>query len=191
MTRPFEDYIRSFNILTDKEIAISASYLTPLSLKRNEFFIREGEVCNRFAFVVSGVLRNFYLSNTGEDVTHCLSFPGKLINAYSSFITRQKTFENIHAVSDTELLVMQRNDYEMLVDSSRNWLLLSKTIAEQTYLEMERRLLILQMQSAEKRYHDLITNYPDYLQEIPLKYLASYLGITQRHLSRLRSSIRF
>lgn len=191
MTRAFEEHIRSFNILTDQEIAMSASYLTPLSLRRNDYFIRQGEVCNRIAFVVSGVLRNYYLSTAGEEVTYCLSFPGKLINAYSSFITREKTFENIHVVSDAELLVLQRNDYEKLIKSSRNWLLLSKIIAEQIYLEMEKRLLILQMQSAEKRYQDLITNYPGYLQEIPLKYLASFLGITQRHLSRLRSSMRF
>jgi hypothetical protein len=56
---------------------------------------------------------------------------------------------------------------------------------------MEDRLLALQMKSAEKRYEDLMKNYPVFLLEVPLKYLASYLGITQRHLSRLRKNISF
>ena len=67
----------------------------------------------------------------------------------------------------------------------------SRYVAEQSYIEMESRLLALQMESAKKRYLDLIKFNPDYLQQVPLKYLASYLGITQRHLSRLRGEVSF
>ena len=75
------------------------------------------------------------------------------------------------------------------MNSSTNWLKFSRFVAEQSYIEMENRLLAIQMEPAKKRYEDLIENHPDYLQNVPLKYLASFLGITQRHLSRLRKEI--
>lgn len=88
-----------------------------------------------------------------------------------------------------ELLFISREEYYKLMNSSKNWLQFSRFVAEQSYLEMENRLLAIQMESAKKRYDDLLLNHPDYLQHVPLKYLASFLGITQRHLSRLRKDI--
>lgn len=149
------------------------------------------KVCNWMAYVNKGILRNFYYSSKDEEVTYCLTFPNQVTSAFSSFMTQKTTFENIHALSDIELLVINRNAYYKLMDSSENWLKFSRFVAEQTYIEMENRLLALQMESAQKRYKDLINYNPDYLQQIPLKYLASYLGITQRHLSRLRKETSF
>lgn len=77
------------------------------------------------------------------------------------------------------------------MNSTENWLKFSRFVAEQSYIEMENRLIALQMESAKKRYIDLLNFNPDYFQNVPLKYLASYLGITQRHLSRLRKEISF
>ena len=83
------------------------------------------------------------------------------------------------------------NKYYELMNSTENWLKFSRFVAEQSYIEMENRLIALQMESAKKRYIDLLNFNPDYFQNVPLKYLASYLGITQRHLSRLRKEISF
>lgn len=191
MIKAFEDLLKSVNIFTEDEIAEASKDLKPLTAKQNDYLIEAGEICDWVAFVVSGVLRNYYISSKTEEVTYCLTFPNKFVTAYSSFITGQKTFENIHAITDAELLIIPKKQYLERINSNRNWLLFSKIFAEQTYLQMENRLLILQMESAEKRYEDLLKNYPDYLQEVPLKYLASYLGISQRHLSRLRKNITF
>jgi CRP-like cAMP-binding protein len=62
-------------------------------------------------------------------------------------------------------------------------------MAEQEYLKLEKRVFMLQKEKAERKYQDLLENHPDYLKHIPLNYLASYLGITQRHLSRIRKEI--
>ena len=118
-----------------------------------------------------------------------MTFPNNFITAYSSFISSEKTFENIHALTDTEVLVIKKNDLLKLSSTSANWLKFSNYFSEQSYILMEKRLLILQMESAEKRYNDLMSNHPEMIQYVPLKYIASYLGITQRHLSRLRKKI--
>ena len=72
-----------------------------------------------------------------------------------------------------------------------NWIKFLKIVAEQQYIELEKRIFQLQKNNAFERYSDLLKNHPEYLQNIPLQYLASYLGITQRHLSRIRREICF
>jgi CRP-like cAMP-binding protein len=191
MKERLANMIKSVNILTDSEIATGMNYFELKSLKKGDFLIEAGKVCNWMAYVNSGVLRNFYISSKDEEVTYCLTFSNKIVSAFSSFITQKETFENIHALTNVELLVIQRSQYYELMNSSENWLKFSRFVAEESYIEMENRLLSLQRESARKRYEDLLKFNPEYLQKVPLKYLASYLGITQRHLSRLRKEISF
>lgn len=191
MKESLRNMLISVNILKDSEIANGLKYFEPKSFEKGDILIEAGKVCDWMAFVNSGVLRNFYISSKVEEVTYCLTFPNKVISAFSSFMTQKVTFENIHALTNGELLVIKHNQYYDLMNSSENWLKFSRFVAEQSYIEMEHRLLALQMETAKKRYEDLLKFNPDYLQKVPLKYLASYLGITQRHLSRLRKEISF
>ena len=191
MKESLNNMLKSADILTDSEIANGLKYFEPKSFEKGDILIEAGKVCDWMAFVNSGVLRNFYISTKDEEVTYCLTFPNKVISAFSSFMTQKVTFENIHALTNVELLIIRRNQYYELMDSSVNWLKFSRFVAEQSYIEMENRLLALQMETAKKRYEDLLEFNPDYLQKVPLKYLASFLGITQRHLSRLRKDISF
>jgi len=191
MKESLNNMLKSADILTDSEIASGLKYFEPKSFEKGDILIEAGKVCDWMAFVNSGVLRNFYISTKDEEVTYCLTFPNKVISAFSSFMTQKVTFENIHALTNVELLIIRRNQYYELMDSSINWLKFSRFVAEQSYIEMENRLLTLQMETAKKRYEDLLEFNPDYLQKVPLKYLASFLGITQRHLSRLRKDISF
>ena len=191
MKESLNNMLKSADILTDSEIASGLKYFEPKSFEKGDILIEAGKVCDWMAFVNSGVLRNFYISTKDEEVTYCLTFPNKVISAFSSFMTQKVTFENIHALTNVELLIIRRNQYYELMDSSINWLKFSRFVAEQSYIDMENRLLTLQMETAKKRYEDLLEFNPDYLQKVPLKYLASFLGITQRHLSRLRKDISF
>lgn len=181
-------YLESFNILSNEEIEKTLTFAKRKILKKGDFFIREGKICKEVAFIVSGLFRSFYYSSEGEEVTYCFTFLNSFVTAYSSFISQEPTSENIEALSDIEMLTISRENIIVLEQSSTNWLRFSKIMAEQEYIKMEKRIFMLQKESAEKRYNDLINNHPDYLQLIPLNYLASYLGITQRHLSRIRSS---
>jgi CRP-like cAMP-binding protein len=113
------------------------------------------------------------------------------MTAYSSFITGQNTVENIQAITDVELLIIPKSELDDLVKENANWIKFLKIVAEQQYIELEKRIFQLQKNSALQRYRDLITHQPEYIQHIPLQYLASYLGITQRHLSRIRKEISF
>ena len=176
-------------MLTEHEIDLFESKVQNIKLKKADFFIKENRVSKEVAFVVSGLFRSFYYSSSEEEVTYCFTFSNSFVSAYSSFLSQTKTIENIQALTDIELLTISREDILILEKSSTNWLKFFKLITEQEYIKMEKRVLLLQKESAEKKYTDLLINHPEYLQSIPLNFLASYLGITQRHLSRIRKTI--
>ena len=182
-------YLEEFGVLTKDEIDVFENKLVYKKFKKGEFFIREGQTCKEVAFVASGLFRSFYYSSLEEEVTYCFTFSNSFVTAYSSFLSQNKTVENIQALTDVEILTISRNEILKLEQSSTNWLRFFKLIAEQEYIKMEKRIFLLQKETAEKRYSDLLKNQPEYLQFIPLNFLASYLGITQRHLSRIRKSI--
>ncbi|MCP4520341.1 MAG: Crp/Fnr family transcriptional regulator [Cytophagales bacterium] len=189
MIEKLTSVFKSFEELTEEDINKGIALFIHKSYKKGETIIEAGTTCDWIAFVCSGILRNYYISSKDEEVTYCMTFPNKFITAYSSFISGQKTFENIHALVDTEVLIIKKHHFLELTQSNHRWLNFAKFFAEQSYILMEHRLLSLQMESAEKRYNDLISTHPEYIQQVPLKYIASYLGITQRHLSRLRKNL--
>lgn len=182
-------HLESFNILTSEEIASGMRMVRYGQVEKGDYFIKEGTTCKDVAFVVSGIFRSFYATSSDEEVTYCFRFSNSFVSAYSSFLTQRPSVENIQALTDVEQLMISRDDILKLEESSANWLKFFKINAEREYIEMEKRIFLLQKESAEKRYEDLITNHPEFLQVIPLNYLASYLGITQRHLSRIRKSL--
>ena len=183
------DYLETFDILTADEIDFFEKKVVLKKLKKDDFYIKEGQTCKEVGFVTSGLFRSFYHSSIEEEVTYCFTFSNSFVSAYSSFLSQNKTVENIQALTDIEMLTISRNEILKLEQSSTNWLKFFKLIAEQEYIKMEKRMFLLQKETAEKRYRDLLMNQPEFLQLIPLNFLSSYLGITQRHLSRIRKSI--
>ncbi|MCA6361650.1 MAG: Crp/Fnr family transcriptional regulator [Bacteroidetes bacterium] len=179
-------YLHTFGFLTETDVREMLAFASFRKLERNDFFIREGEVNKEVGFVLSGIFRSFYVSPPGDEITYCILFPGIFIAAYSSYITGNPSVENIQAIAAAELIVIPRSQILRLSEKSPGWLRFEKMVAEQQYLELERRLFQFQKESALERYQSLLRDYPEYVKHIPLHYLASYLGITQRHLSRIR-----
>lgn len=181
--------LNEFNVLTENEIENFVQLFMPKSVGKNDFFIKEGETCDEIAFIKSGLFRSFYVTDKGDEVISCIKFPGSLMTAYSSFITGQGSFVNIQAIVPTELLFVRKNVMEDLANENPIWMKFLRVIAEQQYIELEKRTFQFQSDNAIQRYTALVKKHPEYIQNIPLQYLASYLGISQRHLSRIRKEL--
>lgn len=184
-----ESYLARFEIFSPEEIKQVLGLFTNRKLNKSDYFVQEGQKCSEVAFIESGIFRSYYSSQTGEDITYCFRFPQDLIAAYSSFITGNGSVENIQAITPAELFIIQRSNIDRLVEENPNWVKFLKIIAEQNYLELESRVFQLQRDSAQTRYANLIENHPEFIQQIPLQYLSSYLAITPRHLSRIRKQV--
>jgi CRP-like cAMP-binding protein len=183
------DYLKQYNLFTDSEINEFISLATISTIKKGDFFIKQDEICTKLSFVNFGIFRSFYYSNNDEEITYCFTFPNTLLVAYSSFITQNKSEENLQALTDSEIISISKNTLENLAKSNNKWLNFLKIIAEKEYVELEKWIFNHQKSNAQKRYVDLIHSNPQFVQQIPLHYISSYLGITQRHLSRIRASI--
>lgn len=181
--------LKSLNILTESELQEITQLATNKFIPKGTIYLKEGEVCKEVAFVQSGLMRSYYFNSESEEVTYCFSFEKSFFTAYSSWISQSPSPENIQAITDTEILVIKREDAVRLQESSLNWQKFFRIQAEEAYINLENRIMVLQRESAEKRYEDLLKKHPEFLQQIPLNYLASYLGITQRHLSRIRHNL--
>lgn len=184
-----ENYLRNFQFLTDADIEALNAVRRLRMLNKGDYLIKAGRISTEVAFVRQGLLRSYYTKDNGEEITYCFTFENNFMTAYSSLITGQPTYENIQALVPTELWILQKSDMESLGKKYPNWLLFQKHMAEQQYIDLETRFFSFQKEKASERYQELLQSHPHYFQQIPLQHLASYLGISQRHLTRIRREI--
>jgi len=183
------NFLQQLHIFSEAEAIAVARLFMPRMVQKDEYLVREGMSCTEIAFIESGIFRSFYTDEQGEEFTYCFRFPDDFIAAYSAFITGNPSVEYIQAISTACIWTLPKSVVDEQAATNPKWVQLLRFIAEQQFLEMERRYIQLQRDQAVKRYTTLLQQQPEYLQKIPLQYLASYLGISQRHLSRIRKEI--
>jgi len=186
-----QTYLETLQIFDIQEIELIIRSAKSRKIKKGDYFVQAGNVCREVAFVQAGIFRNFISKSSGEEITYCISFPNNFISGYSSFITGFPTQENIQAITSAEVLIISKDFIQAHFEDSPNWLRFAKLVAESEYINLEKRIFSLLQNNASERYQELLAIQPDYVQKIPLQYLASYLGISQRHLSRLRKHLVF
>lgn len=184
-------YLLTFGLFDDAAIKEALALFERRSLLKGDLLTMEGQHCKQVAFILSGAFRSYYLTPGGDDMTYCFRFPADFVGAYSSFITGQPSVENIQAMTASEILCIRKEQIERLAAQQHSWATFLRIVAETQYVELEQRVFDLQRLTAKERYAALLTKQPTYLQEIPLQYIASYLGITPRHLSRIRKELFF
>lgn len=157
----------------------------PLGLKRNEYLAVKGNTNPNLYFVESGSLRVFIVDEF-EEHTIRFGYKGSFIAALDSFITEKPTDYYIQALKKTELKVVDKKSYSDFIKSDPEMLTLSQQIMEQlVYQQMEREIDILTTSPVE-RYKRVLKRSPQLFQEIPHKYIASYLRMTPETLSRIK-----
>ena len=160
-----------------------------LQLKKNDFFVEEGNVCRYFGFIESGVLQHSSIV-LGEDKTTYLALKNSCVAALKSFLKKTSSRKNIKALSDCTLWVIDCDAFNILIKNNKAFhTFYFNLIENQIFLIDDYRIDLLTL-TPEERYHKLLVNEPDLLQEVPLHYLASFLGISSRHMSRIRKKIK-
>ncbi len=161
-----------------------------IQLKKNRIFIDEGEIAEKLAFTNKGYLRVYY-NFDGEEITRDITPLHTFATALPSFVSQKPSFEVISAITDCELLIIHRNDLEFLYSNYPKWERLGRRIIEEMFVESQRRIYSFITETAETRYKKLLKQYPDMIRDVPLKYIADFLGIKLQSLSRLRKTIEW
>lgn len=162
-------------------------HFTPQSVKKNHFFVCQGEVCHYFCFVVSGILQHAIEIN-GEEKTTYLSLKNTFTSSLKSFLSKTPSRKNIKALVNTELLVITLEDFIKLKNENLEFKQFYFDLIEKQICLIDDYRIDLLALTPEERYKKLIDNEPKLLNEVPLHYLASFLGISTRHMSRIRKN---
>ena len=168
-----------------------SNLITYRKIKKGTFLIAENQVCDEILFVKSGILRSYFTNSKDEEITNCFTFENEFMTAFSSFISQKPTDENIQAITDCELEIIDKLAVEKLFNSNFRWADIGRKIAENEVVNLHSRIASLQKKTSMERYEALFINHEKYIKHIPLIYLASYLGISTRHLSRIRQAVVF
>ena len=189
MKEGLAEYILKKVKASDEEMALILSYFKPLAVKKKEILLREGGLANKMYFIVKGCLRIYFIKDVGTEVTRRIIFENDSSSSMASFITEKPSKEYIEAVTNTELLYMDRNDFYYLVDTVPVWEKFYRRQLEYAYVINTNRLMSFITNDATERYLLLLKENPEIVRRLPNRLVANYLNITQEGLSRLKSKL--
>lgn len=161
----------------------------PIKVRKGKKLHKSGEICDMIYFVNKGAIRG-YVKDVKKDITTWITVENELVASIHSFILQIPSFENMEAIEDSELLGMRHEDLQHLYKIDPDFNIMARRIYEKYYADAEIRALIARLSKAEIKYEYFLKTYSHLSTRIPLKYIASFLGINLETLSRVRGLIR-
>ncbi|KJD36530.1 CarD family transcriptional regulator [Tamlana sedimentorum] len=165
-----------------------SSKLQQVTLKKHTNLIKIGETENYLSFISEGIIR-FYIPFEEHDLTFGFLFKNEFVTAYDSFISQNPSQYQIETLTTTTLWRISFTDLQEVYNKTESGNYIGRIMAENMFLIKSKREISLLNQSAEERYLNLFEERPKLLKQIPLKYIASYIGVTPQALSRIRKRI--
>ena len=184
----FRQYIANHVSLSSSDWDRIRSVTESSQVAAQELILREGTVCRHLYFLDQGLLR-FFQWIDGEDRTKFFTYEQQLFTAQQSFSTQQPARENIQALEDSALLLIPCEEVQRLRQEVPAWSAFTYRVMSQVNIWTDELLVASLNETAEQRYRRMLDEQPDRLQRIPLKHLASYLGIAPESLSRIRRKV--
>ena len=181
-------YFENIVTLSEKDWEIFSSKLIRREFKKNEVVLKVGQVENYLSFIETGMVRH-YIPRELDDLTFEFIFAGNFVSAYDSFLTRQPSTSQLATLTKTILWSVSFNDLQLIYAETNIGNTIGRLASEDLFIKKSKREVSLLNLSAEERYLNLFKEQPHLLIHIPLKYIASYIGITPQALSRIRKRI--
>lgn len=179
-------HINRLHPMTEEMTLTLRSLVKMTNYKAGEKILREGEVCNKAYFVVKGLIRSYYMSED-RDITSRFMEEENFITSWPSYFLQKPSIEFIVAMEDSVLLCIEYNSIQKLYNEYPEFNIIGRKLTEYAFYLSEQRTQMLRKHTAEEKYRFFLDNHPTLLQRVPLKYIATYLGMNEETLSRVRS----
>lgn len=175
--------------LQEEDFSSFTSLLKFRKLRKRQYLVGEGEVCEYIAFVNKGMLRSYSETRKGEEYIVQFAPEDYWISDLYSFLSRRPALYNIDALEDSELLLISRENLELAYERIPGIERFFRLLLQNSYVTTQHRLVASLSQTAEEKYLSLLEKHPSILQRVALHQIAAYLGITPESLSRIRRQL--
>ncbi len=183
------NYLLQFGQLNPQQIALIKDKASEVELRKGKYFSEAGKISKNVAFITAGILRVCYYSNQGEEITKYFVDENNFAVDLNSFTAKIPSSEYIQAVTDCSLIVFTTDALNELSNGIPQWDNIINQITAKSMVEKVNRISPMMAEDAKTRYLHFLEKFPQLANRIPLSYLASYLGITQSSLSRIRRAV--
>lgn len=180
------DFILQTFPMLQKQAEEIALHFNEKTFKKNELLLKEGRICNEYYFLDEGFARAFIYDLKGNDITTAFYASNNVVCELYSFFKRIPSKENLQALTDCKVWCLNFEELQQVFHSMVLFREFGRTILINEYSKLKQRMLAALQQTAEERYAYLLKTNPDVFQNAPLKYIATYLGVTDTSLSRIR-----
>lgn len=184
----FLEFIRNLHPLGEEVLNYARDHFQPCHISKGSLLVKSGDSCNELYFVEKGVLRGF-VKQENREITTWITAEKELVTSISSYYQHIPSIENIEALEDCRLLLIRREDLEYMYEQFPEVNVLVRKVLEKYYQDAEERAYIARLTDATAKYHRFINTQSHLLNRVPLKYIASFLGMTLETLSRIRSRL--
>lgn len=181
-------YFQSVGFAKDEATTIAAAF-KPTELNKGDFFVKTEKVSKMLGFLESGQLQYYSIAANGDEITTYISLPHTFVASLLSFLNEIPARENIRALTHAKIWTISKDNLTNLKNEIPRFKDFYIGILEWQICCIDKGKFDLITLTAEQRYEKLLREEPDILQQVPLQYIASMLGMTPRHLSRLRAKM--
>lgn len=180
------DFIKRAIPIADKIAVEIATHYEPVIFCKNDFILKEGQICNATIFLESGWIRTFTFDVKGNEITTGFYTKNTLVFEVASFFKRTPTKEYIQALTDCVTWSLSYEKLQLLFHTVPEFREFGRLNLVNGFSAAKERMLAMINLTAEERYANLISTRPEIFQNASLKHIATYLGITDTSLSRIR-----
>lgn len=180
-----ENYIRLYFGVSNDNLKKVVSLFVRDELKKDDFYIKTGQYCNKLSFIESGYIR-IYKGYKDREITQWISCENYFITELNSFVFKQRSRWNMKALNDCKLYTIDKESYKELQKLVPDWLNIEKQFISSCFVDLEDRVFKHLSLTAEERYDEFFSSNKEMFNQVPLQYIASMLGMSAETLSRIR-----
>lgn len=181
------NFIESYVTISESDWKIISDCFERKEVDKNQIILNEGSICNHLYFLESGLLR-YFINKDGNEITKFFTIAPYFFTSQVSLNNQKPSTENIQAIEKSIVWQITFQDSNKLFQLE-SWTLFARKIIQEVQYFTEQILEEIQSETAESRYEKMLKNEPEFTHRIPLKHLASFLGIAPQSLSRVRKKL--
>ena len=180
------DFLKSLVDFSEEELTDILSNFEREDIPKNEVLVEQGKICRKLYFVEKGIGRNYYLNSDGKEITQLFFGEGRFMSSLESFFQESPSTYNLELLEDSVIMSITKERLDLLFDRYHKMEKLGRLLATEMLTKVVQKINAIQFQTAQERYEYMLTEYPDITYRVPLGLIASYLGMSQETLSRIR-----